>query len=885
MQGRHHNMSARGLLLAIPASALAGCLAYAGHQALAMQSLAWGLVATSAAAAGLGLGLFAYAARRHEPPATSPRTNGLGTGEQAEGGDPVMTAVVSAPEVGGEVAIEAAAPAWEQAIARSDAAKAPEEGRSGDARSGEPGSGDALRSELDYPSLARALASTTDPLGLLKALVGDIRTRQARVEGRGDETPLPDGGDPEAPDALDPLAFRTTRVREDGQVVARPSGLELYLARRLEEAGLFSKDIRLPQVDVAVLSSTQGIYLRILEPELPYLAKLRVLAIEAALNSVRYAASYFDEPGSVSVEDCYKLDRELASSICAQMPPLDQPVPLQEGELPDGEWTVRRAISSAIENLQLPYRLEADFRCNVSDGNVAIQVELTPESVFPSSMFVSGLGVVPSTRQMRRQAASDYARRLAILLAAAAFRSSSKVLHVWFAGVVNGASTHRCYISVDFDRWRFARLDLERLDDLERSFRPFVPVMRVEDGVLRPVRQGFSLAEGRFCPPMRHLPPSLSTRRLSKPVARALGCERVYGLSIEEGDKRNVLAFDIMRRLVPASQDGSVEKNVKTILELAGDDPDPLVRSAAERCVTKLVDGSLEEDAISVGDEFLNGDALTRASAKGQELMVEGRFDEARALCEAALAPVDAAGSYEDADRVVWRYFANFVDRTLYNRLYGRDGVSLMLVPDAYFECHALLAGCHVAAGRGEDALREARRMVELAPLDRSAQLALARATLEAQGPEAAERVLKEGLALAHDPEGIAGSYLSLAWLLGQRGEHALAGACVRHLLRLLPRLDLSRLAQAQGMGLQGLALVGLGGQFQAGDPEALLEENDIPLAPTPEMSKAFQDCARASVDAEVFPVARSFVSILNRFDPSDVLTGILRSLEDAPDA
>ncbi|WP_072499495.1 hypothetical protein [Olsenella phocaeensis] len=86
-------------------------------------------------------------------------------------------------------------------------------------------------------------------------------------------------------------------------------------------------------------------------------------------------------------------------------------------------------------------------------------------------------------------------------------------------------------------------------------------------------------------------------------------------------------------------------------------------------------------------------------------------------------------------------------------------------------------------------------------------------------------------------------------------------------------------------MGLQGLALVGLGGQFQAGDPEALLEENDIPLAPTPEMSKAFQDCARASVDAEVFPVARSFVSILNRFDPSDVLTGILRSLEDAPDA
>ena len=884
MQVRHHHVEVRALLLSIPAFALAGCLAYAGHQALLTQSLAWGLIATCAAGAGVGLGLFAYAAQRREPAALPQRATTPDARDANDGKGPAEAEeVVTAPVATSQSATLPIATGSPSEAADQNAPFAGSKPTSASIQEVTPADdAESPRSKLDYPAFARALASATDPLGLLKALATDIRIRQAQAEGDA-QAPLP----PNQPrsESLDPLAFRRPHPHAQGQERV-PSGLELYLARRLEEAGLFSKDVRLPSVDAVVLSSTQGIYLRILDQELPYLAKLRVLAIEAALNSVRYAASYFDDPDDVSMEDCCKLDRELAASICAQMPPLNQPVPLQEGELPDGEWTVRRAISSAIENLQLPYRLEADFRCNVSDGNVAIQVELTPESVFPSSMFVGGLGVVPSSRQMRRQAASDYARRLSVLLAAAAFRSSTKILHVWFAGVVNSASSHRCYLSVDFDRWRFARLDLERLDDLERSFRPFVPVMRVEDGILRPVQQSFDLAERRFCPPMRHLPPSLSTRRLSKPVARALGCERVYGLSIEEGDKRNVLAFDIMRKLVPSTQDDSVERNVRTILELAGDDPDPLVRSAAERCVTKLVEGSLDEDALSVGDEFLNGDSLTRASARGQELMVAGRLDEAQRLCEGALAPIDAAETYADGERVVWRYFSNFVDRALYNRLYGKDGVSLMLVPDAYFECHALLAGCHIAGGRGPEALREARRMVELAPLDRSAQLALARATLEDQGPEAAEEVLKEGLRLAHDPEGIAGGYLALAWLLGQRGEQALAGACVRHLMSLLPRLDPSRLGQLQGiMGLQGLALAFLGGSTATADPDALLEENGIPLAPTAEMSEVFQDCARASVDSEVFPVARSFVGVLNRLYPSDVLMGVLRSLEEAPDA
>ena len=66
------------------------------------------------------------------------------------------------------------------------------------------------------------------------------------------------------------------------------------------------------------------------------------------------------------------------------------------------------------------------FRSNVADGNVAIEVQLTPGDVFPEECISREMGDhrIPATRQMRRMRASDYALRLAILLAASAFRAS-----------------------------------------------------------------------------------------------------------------------------------------------------------------------------------------------------------------------------------------------------------------------------------------------------------------------------------------------------------------------------------------------------------------------------------------------------------------------------
>ena len=63
----------------------------------------------------------------------------------------------------------------------------------------------------------------------------------------------------------------------------------------------------------------------------------------------------------------------------------------------------------------------------------------------------------------------------------------------------------------------------------------------------------------------------------------------------------------------------------------------------------------------------------------------------------------------------------------------------------------------------------------------------------------------------------------------------------------------------------------------------ALLEA-DVPLAPTERVSKVFFEGLRASLDQEIFPVARDFMSNLGTMSRDDVYFGILRSLEDAPD-
>jgi hypothetical protein len=90
---------------------------------------------------------------------------------------------------------------------------------------------------------------------------------------------------------------------------------------------------------------------------------------------------------------------------------------------------------------------------------------------------------------MRQRAAAEYALHLGILLAASAFRCSSHLRHVWVAAIHDNGRHRTCYLSVDFDRWRFARLDLKNLGEMEADEVAQLYVKRIDSKVERPEKE------------------------------------------------------------------------------------------------------------------------------------------------------------------------------------------------------------------------------------------------------------------------------------------------------------------------------------------------------------------------------------------------------------
>jgi tetratricopeptide (TPR) repeat protein/gas vesicle protein len=743
-------------------------------------------------------------------------------------------------------------------------------------------------SHFDYDDFVKRLLGTGDPIAELKLIAQDIAHREQAWTGTGHWK----GGRAQAERSrLAVLALGEEDVpvvkadEPDPEQTLIPSGVELFLAHQLQDAGLFDKDVELPRMHAVRPHSSGMLYLRVEQEQVAYGAMLNVLRIEAALNAVRFVSRYFDDLDKVSEEDCCSLQQRITSSIVAQAAPINQPYEPKDDGDPDGEWAVRHGISKSIESFQLPFRLVASFRTNVVDGNVAIEVTLTPADVFPSTVYVPYVGLTKSSKQMRREAASTYGLRLALLLAAAAFRTSKRIQHVWVAGVLDTATHHSCYYSIDFDRWRFSKVDLEQTDDLESTLHSFCPTMRMEDGFLRPVAQTFSLSEDRFCPHRRFESVSLSTRRLAKPFAEALGTDHVSGLAIDEADKREALADDIIRNLANPSDKEATTRDVHAILTIAGDDPDPNVRSAAERTAEKLVRGTISDDPLAVAEEFVSGDVLSRATVHAQEALAAHDATTAIHLLDEALATADSEEHYADSNHIVWRYFATFVDRALYNRLDMDDGRTVMLVPRSYFNAHLLDSIALISANRVAQAADHARLLVRIAPLDTRSRLQLVRCLENMGKDDDAIAELKLLLEVAHDPQSIGTAYYRMAFFQWKAGNYLAAQACYALAMRFLPGSAPTVAIEMATLSMQGNAQGATELQRNLSEHEisTTLQSYGIPEAPTERIARAFFECARASLDAEIFPVARMFMSTLAAFAPDDVTVGVMRSLEDGP--
>lgn len=699
-----------------------------------------------------------------------------------------------------------------------------------------------------FHALWKRLLGTSDPIAELKLVVGEIHEREIDADIDASATP--------------------------------PTAVESYLARRLNEAGLFDSSVELPSIRVVSPRRTRLFYLRTSGP-MSYAAKLRVIAIEAALNSFCFVNRYFKHPEEATLEQVYQLYQGLTSSVCAQIPSITMELP-HEGEPlsdPDGEWMVREILGQAIETVQTPYRLTATYRSNVACGDVAIQVDLTPAAVFPGTAWVPELGIVPTTSDMRRQEASRYGLRMGIMLAACAFHASQRVRHVWVQGIVNTPTAHRCYYHARIDRSSFRWIEMDHIVDPISCLLCLGGTLRHENGILQPIEDGFSLDDERFCPPRRFEPVALSSRTLEPRYAQALGTKKVSGLAIDESEERASIADDVVRRL-----NGSTEQNVRMIFDLASQVRDPTVKSAAQRTATKLIEGTLSDnDALAVREEFVDGDDLTQAvQLAGRQLQSED-FSDAISTLQKALDPIDAAHTYEDNTDEVWRAFDSYVDRALYNRMHADDKRTVKLVPHAYLEAHMSLAVALLAEGDIEQALEHAQRGHAVAPDSSWTSLNLVTCLQAAGKDDEAMEQLDQLLKVAHDPQGIGLAYYQMAHLQWMRGNLLAARACFEHIPQYigsaLPTLDTELLMLMNENG--GTTIEPLSDETS----NRILTEHGIPVAPSEKIAHYFYEGLAASFDAEVFPVAKSFVEQLGQLSGDDVVMNIIRSVEGEPDS
>lgn len=702
---------------------------------------------------------------------------------------------------------------------------------------------------LDLQSLSQRLGSSKDPMAYLRNRVRDIQSREVALTATG-----------------------------TASAVRPPSGFERYLARRLDEAGLLATDVSLPTVQVIRPQTSDLFYLRIPDQTIPYLAKQRVIAIEAALNAALLADAYLADANVATEEELTRLEQRIMRSVTAQVPTIDDGEPTRGESRPDGEWAVRRAIATAIEDFQLPYRLGANFRVNMAAGNVAFELSLISPDLLPRTAYVDALGLVSASESMRRRATTEYNLRVGILLAALAFRCSPQVQRVCVAGVSDTASKHACYFSAELTRQQLGSLDLMRVEDPLGFYEHVGAAIDQTGGTMAPVRQTFRFEEERFCPHSRYDEVETSARELPDDLAHALGARRVCHLGIDEAAHREAVATEVARHLTD-----STTQNVRTILSLAGDDADPTVHEAASRTARALIDGSIaDDDVTAVEEEFAHGDALSKAVHAAGERFEAKDPAGAIQLLTAELEPLEVAGTYADDEACEWRSFGSYVDRVIYNRLLASCDKDVRLVPNAYLEGLLTLSVAQLLSEDAASALAHARRAVEVAPLSVQCRFHLAHCLETLGRPDDAREELCRALRFAHDPQSVGFCYYRMAFFEWQAQHFDVASACYQRALHFLPAS-----VQLVGTELQMLAIQ-VPGIFSSDMPDATIQElllqEGIPVAPTQEVTDVFFDGVKASMDANVFPVARAFMSELCRATRSDIYFGLARSLEDAPD-
>lgn len=606
------------------------------------------------------------------------------------------------------------------------------------------------------------------------------------------------------------------------------------------------------------------------------------------------------------------------------------------------EWAVRHFISYALETLALPIRLEANWRVNVAAGNIGLTFEAPTQSLFPPFLTINKQ-LVKATPEMLNMCASAYTLRLGVLLASICFDASPQIQHVWIAAERKVHMQTQTLLSVDFDRARFENAYREDTSDLVGFYRAFVPSYSLENCSLQPTSPLFSLDEARFCPEARYGSMYDSTKKLNTAQAHALGCTHASHLAIEEDEKRAEIMRTLVPKLLSCDQENACSHNVSVLMELANNTPDEAVRKACKRSAKSLIDGTLENTPGAIAKAFVHGDELNVAVGRAVAACNKNDFTSCIEVLTPCLKAIDKQGLYQDSDLIKWRYFNNYIDRALYNKQYEQvelqqtirdvrlkalelkapqlknlsqsldfpslmnvdfsandasgkgfgtrtvsaptpsttQELSLMLVPDAYYECLLGLSVAWAQLEHFDKALDYVARLIKIAPVDAQAHVQLIKCLMGLGHVKEAKAELYQYMEIAYAPEALALCYYQMSRIQIMENHKLAAEACLASAMHYMPHL--SQIVQIEFPDGSTTDLKGFRDRLSKKELREILKTQDIPLAPTPEIKHFVYEGTKASIDAGLFGVARNFASFLGILASDDVVMGIIRSIEKDP--
>ena len=177
-----------------------------------------------------------------------------------------------------------------------------------------------------------------------------------------------------------------------------------------------------------------------------------------------------------------------------------------------------------------------------------------------------------------------------------------------------------------------------------------------------------------------------------------------------------------------------------------------------------------------------------------------------------------------------------------------------------------------------DEALRCGVRCMEMAPTFSAAFRQTARAYMLVGDLESAASALVACLRIALQPEEIAIAYYQLAYVEWKAGRLDTGVACYLKSIMTSPVYGAQSTVELQELLHEpGARMV------PRDEVDEVLDAAGIPVAPREELLDQMEEALRAAVDANVFSVARSLLSLRLHYRPDDALVNVLRSLEVAP--